>query len=157
MIRLLAVTAATLLTLTVVSSPGAHAWCDDDCAYEAREAAYERAYEREAAREEAEEEGYYQPQQRSVSKAARRRAKTERAETKKAAQQKQIAEPKPTAPAQSPPRTPRTRVASENSSIASEHDEVAEDDSFGRAPLVREVGCKKFIASAGMTLSAACE
>lgn len=154
MIRPLAASAAVLLSLTVVSSPSARAGCDEDCAYEAQEAAYERAYERAAAREEAEEEGYYRPE-RSASKASRRRAKVARAE--KATQQKHIAEPKPTAPAQSQPRTPRTKVASENSSIASGHDEVAEDDSFGRPAVVREVGCKKFIASAGMTLSVPCE
>jgi hypothetical protein len=154
MIRLLAATAATLLAVAITSAPDASAGCDEDCAYEAQEAAYERAYERAYAREEAEEEGYYSPQRRSSSRSSRRRAQAERAT--KQAPQKYLAEPKPTAPSQSQPRTPRTRIASENSSIATGESDVAEDDSFGLAAR-REVGCKKFIASAGMTLSVPCE
>ena len=42
MIKLLAVAAAAFITLTAAFAPAASA-CDEDCAYEAHEAAYERA------------------------------------------------------------------------------------------------------------------
>jgi hypothetical protein len=48
-------------------------------------------------------------------------------------------------------------VATENSSIATGESEVAEDDSSGRAAFRKELGCKKFFASAGMTLTVPCE
>jgi len=54
MIKLLGVSVATFLALATTSTSGARA-CDEDCAYEAHEAAYERAYERESVREEREE------------------------------------------------------------------------------------------------------
>jgi hypothetical protein len=53
---------------------------------------------------------------------------------------------------------PRTKVAKENSSISTESgsDRVAEEDTFERRP-AKAVGCKKYFASVGMTLSVPCE
>jgi hypothetical protein len=45
-------------------------------------------------------------------------------------------------------------VAGENSSIASETTQIAKDDTSGRK---REVGCKTFFPSVGMTLSVPCD
>ncbi|HEY8247637.1 MAG TPA: hypothetical protein VIG38_10190 [Hyphomicrobium sp.] len=158
MIRLLAVSAATFLALATTVTSGARAGCDEDCAYEAHEAAYERAYERESVREEAAEEGYYSSGGRSSSKSSSRSERAARgAQMRKAttsSAERQIAEPKPD-PA--PPRIPRSKVATENSSIStgSGSDRIAEDDTYERP--AKAVGCKKYVASAGVTLSVPCE
>ena len=160
MLRLLAATALTLLTLTAAATPGAKA-CDEDCAYERQEAAYERAYEREAAREEAAEEGYYTRGSSGYSGASRRRAAAQRAPRKQQPVQA-VAEPKPSTPAQSEPRTVPTKVAKENSSVATGSRDVAADDvSYEDTPRERKTsrstGCKSYFPSVGMTLSVPCD
>lgn len=159
MIKLLAASAAAFITLTAAVAPGASA-CDEDCAYEAHEAAYERAYERGSAREEA-EEGYYSSGGRRSGSASRRERAALAAQAEKSAASSSAsrrAEPKPVDPAPSTEsRTPRTKVAKENSSVSTESgsDRIAED-TFERRP-AKAVGCKKYFASVGMTLSVPCE
>jgi hypothetical protein len=159
MLRLLAASTVTLLTFTAAVTPGAKA-CDEYCAYDRQEAAYERAYEREAAREEAAEEGYYGRRSSESSGASRRRAAQRSAPRQQ--QPEQVAEPKPSTPAQSEPRTVRTKVAKENSSIATGSKEIAADDaSYEDAPRERKpsrsTGCKSYFPSVGMTLSVPCD
>jgi hypothetical protein len=159
MLRLLAATAATFLTLAAAATPGAKA-CDEDCAYERHEAAYERAYERESAREEAAEEGYYNRGSSGSSGTSRRRA--QRAATRQQQPEQTVAEPKPSTPAQSEPRTVRTKVAKENSSVTTGSSEVAADDvTFEDTPRERKAsrstGCKSYFPSVGMTLSVPCD
>jgi hypothetical protein len=161
MLRLLAATAVTLLTLTAAVTPGAKA-CDEDCSYERQEAAYERHYERESAREEAAEEGYYNRGSSGYSGASRRRAAAQRSAPREAPAEPTIAEPKPSTPAQSEPRTVRTKVAKENSSVATGSRDVAADDSnYEDAPRERKTsrstGCKSYFPSVGMTLSVPCD
>jgi hypothetical protein len=160
MLRLLAATSVTLLTFTAAVTPGARA-CDEYCAYDRQEAAYERAYERESAREEAAEEGYYRRESSGSSGAARRRAAAQRSAPRQQ-QPEQVAEPKPSTPAQTEPRTSRTKVAKENSSIATGSREIAADDaSYEDAPRERKTGrstgCKSYFPSVGMTLSVPCD
>lgn len=158
MIKTLTVAASTLIALSAAFGPGAHA-CDEDCAYEAQEAAYERAYEREAAREEAAEEGYYSG---SRSGSARRRGQAAQARAAKRsseplAAERQTAEPKPDPTPRTQTPSPRIKVAKENSSISagSGQREVAEDDSY--VPPVKAIGCKTYLPSVGMTLSVPCD
>jgi hypothetical protein len=158
MLRLLAATAVTLLTLAAAATPGAKA-CDEDCAYERHEAAYERAYERESAREEAAEEGYYSRGSSGSSGASRRRA--QRATPRQQQPEQTVAEPKPSTPAQSEPRTVRTKVAKENSSVATGSRDVATDyvifeDTPRERKAARSTGCKSYFPSVGMTLSVPC-
>jgi hypothetical protein len=159
MLRLLAATAVTLLTLTAAATPGAKA-CDEDCAYERHEAAYERAYERESAREEAAEEGYYSRGSSGSSGASRRRA--QRAAPRQQQPEQTVAEPQLSTPAQSEPRTVRTKVAKENSSVATGSHEVAADDvnhedTPRERKTSRSTGCKSYFPSVGMTLSVPCD
>jgi hypothetical protein len=151
----------TLLTLSAVVTPGAKA-CDEDCAYEHQEAAYERHYERESAREEAAEEGYYNRGSSGNSGASRRRAAAQRAAPREAPAERTVAEPKPSNPAQSEPRTVRTKVAKENSSVATGSRDIAADDgSLDDAPRERKTSrstsCKSYFPSVGMTLSVPCD
>lgn len=159
MIKLLAASAAAFITLTAAVAPVASA-CDEDCAYEAHEAAYDRAYERASAREEAAEEGYFSSGGRRSSGSASRREQAARAEKSAASSsESRRAEPKPADPAPSTQsRTPRTKLAKENSSISTESGSggIAEEDTFERRP-AKAVGCKKYFASVGMTLSVPCE
>ena len=160
MLRLLAATTFTLLTLAAVT-PGATA-CDEDCAYERHEAAYERAYERESAREEAAEEGYYNRGSSGYSGASRRRAAAQRAAPRQQEPEQTVAEPKPSTPAQSEPRTVRTKVAKESSSIATGSreiaaDDVSSDDALRERKTSRSTGCKSYFPSVGMTLSVPCD
>ncbi len=70
-----------------------------------------------------------------------------------------VAEPKPSSPAQSQPRTVRTKVANESSSIATGSSEVASDDLYEDArprKASRATGCKSYFPSVGMTLSVPC-
>lgn len=156
------------MLLSLLSIPHANAWCDEDCAYEAHEAAYERASEREYAIEEAVEEGYV-PDRRRGERAYRsdrsgsRGRSFSQAEPRGAEAAKRAAEPQPrSAPSADQPRT-RIKVATENSSIATGiatgtgTSRIAEDDSGTQAHVQREVGCKTFFASVGMTLSVPCD
>ena len=165
MIKTLTVAAAAFIALGASFSAGARA-CDEDCAYEAQEAAYERASEREAAREEAAEEAYYSGGRRSASRSASRReqaAQAKAAQAKRssepAAAERRTAEPKadPTPRTQSP--APRIKVANENSSISTGSDygerEVADDDTYVRP--VKSIGCKAYLPAVGMTLSVPCD
>ena len=172
MIKTLTVAAAAFIALGASFSAGARA-CDEDCAYEAQEAAYERASEREAAREEAAEEAYYSGGRRSASRSASRReqaaqakaaqaaARTTQAKrsSEPAAAERQTAEPKadPTPRTQSP--ATRIKVANENSSISMGSDygerEVADDDTYVRP--VKSIGCKAYLPAVGMTLSVPCD
>jgi len=160
MIKTLAVAAATFIALTAAFNPSVRA-CDEDCAYEAHEAAYERAEERSSAREEAAEEGYSYGGRRSSGFPSRReQAAARAAQAQKAAAQSsesRRAEPKPDPAPSTQTRSPRTKVAKENSSISTENGSkrLAEDDSYQRP--AKAVGCKKYFASAGMTLSVPCE
>jgi hypothetical protein len=162
MIKTLAVAAATLIALNASFSAGAHA-CDEDCAYEAQEAAYER----QAAREEAAEEGYSSGGSGSGSRSASRRA-AEAAQAKAAqakrsseppAAKRQTAEPKPDPTPRTQTSSPRVKVANENSSISTGSDygdrEVAEDDTHVRP--VKSIGCKAYLPAVGMTLSVPCD
>ncbi|MEO8421398.1 MAG: hypothetical protein ABI457_09410 [Hyphomicrobium sp.] len=162
MIKLLAASAAAFITLTAALAPTARA-CDEDCAYEAHEAAYESAYERSSAREEAAEEGYSSYEGRRSSGSPSRRGQAgPAAQTEKSAvssSESRRAEPKPVDPEpRTQSRTPRTKVADENSSISSdsETDRIADDDSSQRRP-AKAVGCRKYFPAAGMTLSVPCE
>jgi hypothetical protein len=158
MIKTLAVAAATFIALTTAFSPSVRA-CDEDCAYEAHEAAYERAEENASVREEAAEEGYSYGGRRSSGSPSRREQAAARGAQKAAAQSSESrhAEPKADPAPSTQTRSPRTRVAKENSSISTENGSkrLAEDDSYERP--TKAVGCKKYIASAGMTLSVPCE
>jgi leucyl aminopeptidase (aminopeptidase T) len=160
MIKTPAVAVATFIALTAAFSPNVRA-CDEDCAYEAHEATYERAEERASVREEAAEEGYYSAGRRSSGSSSRReQAAARAAQAQKAAAQSsesRRAEPKPDPAPSTQTRSPRTKVAKENSSISTENgsNRVAEDDSYQRP--AKAVGCKKYFASAGMTLSVPCE
>ena len=160
MIKTPAVAVATFMALTLSLSPVRA--CDEDCAYEAHEAAYERAEERASAREEAAEEGYnYSGDHRSSRSSSRReQAAARAAQAQKAgakSSESRRAEPKPEPAPSTQIRSPRIKVAKESSSISTEtgSNRVAEDDSSERPAIA--VGCKKYIASAGMTLSVPCE
>lgn len=155
MIKLPAAGAAALL-LCLLGISDARAWCDEDCAYEAHEAAYERAAEREYAREEAEEEGYATGGNRGdrSSRSARRNSDG-RADQRSPPAAKRVAEPKPVPPVDKRPAA--TKVATENSSIATGNTLIAVDDSLARGPSQRELGCKTFFPSVGMTLSVPCD
>ena len=158
MIRLLAGSAAAFITLAAALAPAASA-CDEDCVYEAHEAASERAYERASAREEAAEEGYYSPEGRRSSGSSSRKRR-------RPGQQKPPLNPlKAAAPSpspsirrlvpraahralRSPPRIPRFRA--DPAPV-----KPPEDDTHDQP--AKAVGCKKYIASAGVTLSVPCE
>jgi hypothetical protein len=162
MIKPLAASAAAFIILTAAIAPTASA-CDEDCAYEAQEAAYEQAYERAAAREEAAEEGYSSYEGRRSSGGSSRRGQAARAgraeKSAASSSESRRAEPKPVDPEpRTQSRTPRTKVADENSSISTESElgRIAEDDTYQRRP-AKAVGCKKYFASVGMTLSVPCE
>ena len=156
MTKLLAVIAATVLALTALlgSGSGARAGCDEDCQYEAQENAYERAYERDDERDDDEYERsgrrhFYQP-------VSRREQPTVRAEAKRPVRPVAVATPEP----QPQPRTAREIAETENSSITTADDGAPEADTTGSQKKVAEAkdgGCKKFFASAGMTLSVPCE
>jgi hypothetical protein len=163
MIKTLTVAFATCMALGAVFSAGAHA-CDEDCAYEAQEAAYERAYERQAAREEAAEEAYYSGGRRSGSASRRQQAAQAKAaqakrSSKPTAVERQTAEPKPDPTPRTQTPSPRIKVANENSSISTDSDlggqEVAEDDTHVRP--VKSIGCKAYLPAVGMTLSVPCD
>jgi hypothetical protein len=161
MIKTLTVAAATFIAIGSFS-PGAHA-CDEDCAYEAQEAAHERAYEREAAREEAAEEGYYSGSRRSGSPSASRRKQAVQAQAKRSSEppaaERQTVEPKPDPTPRTQTGSPRIKVAKENSSISTgsgaDRRDVAEDDSYVRP--AKAIGCKTYLPSVGMTLSVPCD
>jgi len=158
MIKLISAAAAAL-ALCVIASPDARAWCDEDCAYEAQEAAYERAAEREYAREEAEEDGYGPAgghrvsRSRDLSGSSARSREPARSAARRGAEAPRLSEPD--APRSTPVRRGERQIARENSSIATGNAQVAADDSFDQ-PLRREVGCKSFFPSVGMTLSVSC-
>jgi hypothetical protein len=165
MTKLPAVGAAATILLTLLCAPDARAYCDEDCAYEVHEAAEERASEHAYAREEAAEEGYVRDDRRSERAPQRepqrdkRAARVKESETPAARQVpsvKRVAEPQPEpqTPAPEQRKSAPKSVASENSSIASETTQIAEDDTSGRK---REVGCKTFFPSVGMTLSVPCD
>lgn len=158
MIRLPAATAAAIV-LGLLGCPGAQAWCDEDCAYEAHEAAYERATEREYAREEAGEDGYVIERSRS-SRGERRAARNtdySRPDQRNGAAMKRVAGPRAEPPPSVETSRGPTKVATENSTIATGTTRIAEDDSSGQETPRREVGCKTFFPSAGMTMSVPCD
>lgn len=170
MIKLPAACAA-ILFLGLAASPSAYAYCDEDCAAVHEEAAYEHA----AAREEAAEEGYAIDPRRGEREAAMERQAMREREARREAQSRKeqsrqearrsiparrgAEEPEPVRqPAPSTEKQARTKVATENSSIASgASTRMAEDDGSDRPPPRREVGCKTFFPSAGMTLSVPCD
>ncbi|MFA5898414.1 MAG: hypothetical protein WC829_04800 [Hyphomicrobium sp.] len=160
MIKIPAVGAVAIM-LSFLGIPHAQAWCDEDCVYEAYEAAEEREAQRADAREEAAEAGYYVPDRRSTdrsSKSARnstRSRDSDRSAAREHEVAKRVGEParEPT-PSVDKRRSP-TNVASENSSITTETTRIATDDGGGRVE--REVGCKTFFPSVGMTVSVPCD
>jgi len=154
MTKLLAVSAATVLALTTLlgSGSGARAGCDEDCQYELQESAYERAYDRD---DERDDDEYERSERRHFYQPARSREQpTVGAEAKRSIRPVAVASPDPE------PQPPAARKISEteNSSIATGDDEVAEPSAAERkVATAKDVGCKKFFASAGMTLSVPCE
>jgi hypothetical protein len=170
MIKLSAASAAMLL-LCLAGSPSAYAYCDEDCAAAHEEAAYEHA----TAREEAAEEGYGRyPRQDERAAAMERQAMREREASREASKRreqsreearrlnaKRVAEPDPAPKSEPAPSSekqrPRSKVASENSSITIGTTQIAEDNTPAGVPSRREVGCKTFFPSAGMTLSVPCD
>lgn len=166
--KLSATSAAALLLATILASPAAHAYCDEDCAYERHEAAYERAEERQSAQEEYEgygrqSRGFSQPSGRS----ARRAPQPEPQESKSSSQsesktRKAVREDEPSSESK-PTVTTRSQrlrdgdVANENSSIVGGTSRVAEDDTQEPRPAKRTVGCKTYFPSVGMTLSVRCD
>ncbi|MEI9901476.1 MAG: hypothetical protein WDN31_16550 [Hyphomicrobium sp.] len=142
MTKLPAASAAAIL-LCLFSIPDARAGCDEDCVYEAHEAAYEQASERAYAREEAAEEGYVLNTGRGEGSSRKeKRAASPKdldpAEARSAPAAKRVTEPRPApAPASETPRA-RTKVASENSSITTGTTQLAEDDVSPRTALQRE-------------------
>lgn len=145
---------ATLMIFGSLPISAALAWCDDDCVIEAHEAAYERA----AAREEAEEEGYVVEQQprHRPRRDEPRQAEQTYARTRQSAAKRDDDQPVARRPADSSSQ-PRATAKIENSSIATSGTRLAEgtDDRSGTAH--REVGCKTFFPTVGMTLSVPCD
>lgn len=166
MLKLLAASTVAL-TLVAVSGP-AHAYCDEDCAYEMHEAAQEAAYERATAHEEREEEASdrYQRDPRYDQRAGALRMQKEqetraqRSEPKRSAQQKRAidrraAEPEPEPATQI--HQPIAKVATENSSITSVTTRLADESGSERPAGQRDVGCKTFFPATNMTLSVPCD
>lgn len=154
MTKLTAVRAA-ICCLSLACVPEAQAWCDEDCAYEAHEAAYERAVELQGAREDGDDEGYAIQDRRAL----RSQRSEKSAEPSAPPTQRRVAAPRsePTPAVEKPRPPPRSKVAIESSSIATGATKVAEDDSGGREVVRRDVGCKTFFPSVGMTLSVRCD
>jgi len=77
--------------------------------------------------------------------------------TAQSASDSRTVEPKPDPEPRTQSRNPSTKVATENSSISagSGSSQTAEDDTFDHP--AKTVGCKKYIASAGVTLTVPCE
>lgn len=149
--------AAAAFLLCLFNTPDARAGCDEYCADAHEEASYERAY----AREEAAENGYFVDDRRP-SRASRQARGSERNSATRAAA-RAPARREAAEPAEQPTRTSRERAlaVNENSSITTGTTagttRVADDDSAERKPLSREVGCKSFFPSVGMTLSVPCD
>ncbi len=145
---------AAIIIFGPLSMSSAQAWCDEDCVYEAHEAAYERA----AAREEAEEEGYVverqtrQRQRRDDPREVQQASARKRPSTVRRGDEQRAAR-RPTENASQPEST----AASENSSIAAGMTRVAEGDDQRSEPPHREIGCKTFFPTVGMTLSVPCD
>lgn len=138
------------------SSPmsAALAWCDEDCVIEAHEAAYERA----AAREEAEEEGYVIERQthQRPRQGERRQVEQTYARSRPSPAKRNDEQPAARQPADSSSQ-PRATAKSENSSIATGGTRLAEGNDDRSEPAHREVGCKTFFPTVGMTLSVPCD
>jgi hypothetical protein len=149
--------AAAAFLLCLFNTPDARAGCDEYCAEAHEEAYYERAY----AREEAAENGYFVDDRRP-SRASRQARGTERASTTRAVA-RAPARREAAEPAEQPTRTSRERTlaVNENSSITTGTTtgatRIADGDSTERHSLAREVGCKSFFPSVGMTLSVPCD
>lgn len=163
MIKLSATSAAALLLATIFAGP-AHAYCDEDCAYERQEAAYERAYERSYQED---DEGYGRPS-RGASRSFRR-SKTARAEPQSEPRAAKSKSRTKTAgdddTADEPKSAKRTKlgarngaVKNENSSIAEGSTRLAEDDG---EPVPRKsnkaLGCRSYLPSVGQTVSVPCD
>ncbi len=162
------VVGAACLAVTCLS--GTVVWaCDEDCAYEMREAAYEQAYDHAEARAEAAEEGYSLPRsERGASRSAGRRESAGRGaavpeEPRKPAQtraESRVAEQRSETPTRSEPQRQSKGakgVLNENSSIASGSRSFAEDDTYDRPVSRKAVGCKTYFPSVGMTVSVPCD
>jgi len=169
MLRLMATSAVLALCCAACCTP-VYAACDEDCAYEAEEAAYARSSAREEAREEAEEEGYAASRRSQPVQAAQPSTKRERTErtpemrkpSPKLSRAPVSREQAPSAPAAAPapPASPRPgRIASENSSIAGGDMQVAADETAddNPPPARRPVGCKTYFPSVGLTVSVSCD
>ncbi|CAN1722477.1 conserved exported protein of unknown function [Hyphomicrobium sp. 1Nfss2.1] len=145
---------AALMVFGSFSMSSALAWCDEDCVIEAHEAAYERA----AAREEAEEEGYViEPQTRQRPRRGEPRQIEQTYARNRPSPAKRDDEPPVTRqPADSRSQT-RATAKIENSSIATSGTRLAEGDDYRSEPAHREVGCKTFFPTVGMTLSVPCD
>lgn len=157
MLKLLA---ASTVALTLVAASGpAHAYCDEDCAYEMHEAAQEAAYERATAHEEREEEASdrYQRDPRYDQRAGALRMQKEpkRSAQQRRAMDRRAAEPEPEPATQI--HQPIAKVATENSSITSVTTRLADDSGSERPAGQRDVGCKTFFPATNMTLSVPCD
>ena len=141
---------ATLIIFGPMSMSSASAWCDEDCAYEAHEEAYERA----AAREEAEEAGYIiaRPTRRRQHRDDNQAYASKSPTSPKRGNEQQVARRS----GGSSVRT-GTAAASENSSIATGLTRVAGGGDNPSGQPRREVGCKTFFPTVGMTLSVPCD
>lgn len=162
MLKLLTVSTA-LLTIAAASSP-AHAYCDEDCAYEMHEAAQEAAYERAAAREERDEDDGYRSNPGYDQRGDRLRmqkeqaARVQRSEPKRTAKRtmdRRASEPEPEPATQI--QQPISKVATENSSITGASTRLADDSASNRPTGQRDVGCKTFFPATNMTLSVPCD
>ena len=131
-----------LLAISAIGAGNAAAGCDD--CYGSHDA-YEREYEREYQREMAEEYGYTE----------HRGGRAEREPRRRQTQQQAKAQPKRTLDAKQ--ASPGTRANSEHSSIATTDGSRTTTRSSDRIADVRDLGCKSFFPSVGMTLSVPCE
>jgi hypothetical protein len=155
MTKKLAVIAATFLALTGLLGTGAEAGfnvrirlpadfssvqktgCYEDCDYD-EDDSDDDEYERSDRRH------FYQP-------GSRRERPTARAEAKGPIRRAAVAAPEPEA---------RQLAKTEGSSVTTADDEAAESSTAGpkkKVATAKDLGCKSFFASAGMTLSVPCE
>lgn len=171
MIKLLAAGAAAM-TFALAGSENASAWCDEDCLYEAHEAAQETAYERAAERSERLEEPddearTFRAMRRGDDRAAaaammQKNARSSRArqmELQRAAQRdRSDNEARASEPSTPPIEAPSpSKAANENSSIATASTRIADDDGYARPSSRPDPGCKTFFPATGMTLSVPCD
>jgi hypothetical protein len=134
--------ACILLAGSMLGSGAVIAGCDECYGYSEDERAYEREYQRELA----EEYGYREPRRGQSSRSSRQRTAATQPSTR------------PRSPERTATRaTSSAGVDNENSSITAGSADRGGRNYASRVATVREVGCKSFFPSVGMTLSVPCE